>query len=121
MFRFLVFFLLCTGAYAQECEVTIDNASAFVGKEVTVCGVVTEINSPEHISGSPTYFNMGGLYPNQIFTLVLWGKNKHKFVQGLDHYKGKHLTITGVVELFRGKPQMVLTFPEQVKELPLGH
>src|SRR5690606_17312462 len=121
MFRFLVFFLLCTGAYAQECEVTIENASAFVGKEGTVCGVCTALNSPEHVSGSPRYFKLDRPCPNQIFTRVLWGKNKHKFVQGLDHYKGKHLTITGVVELFRGKPQMVLTFPEQVKELPLGH
>lgn len=115
MFRFIFFLLINSIVIAQECDITIHNALEYKGEEITVCGVVTQVSTPLNNSGDPTYFNFGGYYPKHKFTLVLWGSNKHRFVKDLNYYKGKKIAVTGVIQEYRRKGQIVLVFPEQIE------
>jgi DNA/RNA endonuclease YhcR with UshA esterase domain len=114
MIRFLFFLLFTGGLIAQECAITTNNALEYKGKEVTVCGVVSQVSTPLNNSGNPTYFNFGGYYPNHKFTAVLWESNKSNFRKDLDYYDGKRVAITGVIQEYRGKAQIVLVYPEQI-------
>lgn len=115
MYSFIFFLLISSSVFAQECDITIHNALDYKGKEVIVCGVVAQVSTPLNNSGNPTYFNFGGYYPNHKFTLVLWESNKHKFMEDLDYYSGKNIAVTGVVQEYRGKGQIVLVYPEQIE------
>lgn len=103
------------GSFAQECDVTITEAHNYVGKEVVVCGVVTQVATPRGIQGNPTYLNMGGRYPNQAFTVVIWGQEAMQFPMGfLKSLEGKRIAVSGVIVDYRGKPQLVVGDVRQV-------
>lgn len=110
--KFILFILICfvsLGSVAQVCDVTITDAHKFVGKEVVVCGVVAQVATPQGIQGNPTYLNMGGRYPNQPFTVVIWGQEAMQFPMGfLKSLEGKRIAVSGVVVDYRGKPQIVV-------------
>lgn len=109
------------GSIAQECDVTVFEAYDVVGQEVVVCGVVMQVATPQGIRGNPTYINMGARFPNHPFTVVIWGSDADKFVRdtdsfirGLKSFEGKRIAVSGLVEEYRGKPQIVVKDPEQI-------
>ncbi len=114
--RFFIIFLFFSfqTIIAQDCTVDVKGASEYLGEEVTVCGLVSQVSTPLNNSGNPTYFNFGGYYPNHKFTAVLWESNKGNFRKDLDYYDGKRVAITGVIKEYRGKAQIVLVYPEQI-------
>ena len=114
MFLFLFFMLFSVGLFAQECGVSIDNALDFKGEEITVCGVVSQVSTPNSF-GDPTYLNFGGYFPNHKFTAVLWGRNKHNFKDNLKIYAGKRVAVTGVIQEYAGLGQIVLVYPDQIE------
>jgi hypothetical protein len=60
--------------------------------------------------GSMVLVNMGGEYPNSLFTVVLRGDAK-----GLE-LDGKLICINGKVIDYKGKPEIVVTDPKQVEQ-----
>jgi len=123
MFRILLLLFFSTAVYAQDkCGIAIQNASEHKGEDITVCGVVTQVSTPYNVAGDPTYLNFGGRYPNHSFTAVIWGRDTNKFIKntdtfiyGLKGYEGKKIAVTGVIQDYRGKPQIVLVNPEQIE------
>ncbi len=86
-------------------------AAAHVGQTVTVKGTVENV----HSTGSGvTFLDMGGQYPNNAFTGVILSDDAGKFpkVGGL---AGKAVEITGPVELYKGKLEIVLKDAGQLK------
>lgn len=59
--------------------------------------------------GRMVLVNMGGAYPNSLFTVVLRGDAK-----GLD-LDGKLICVSGRVIDYKGKPEIVVTNPKQVE------
>ena len=57
---------------------------------------------------------MGGKYPNNTFTAVIFDKNFDKFAD-IESFKGKKVTITGTVKLYKEKPEIVLYEIAQLK------
>ncbi|WP_339811891.1 hypothetical protein [Zunongwangia profunda] len=110
--KYLLIIFICLishGNIAQECDVAITETHKFVGKEVVVCGEVTQVASPRGIQGNPTYLNMGGRYPNQTFTVVIWGQEAMQFPMGfLKSLEGERIAVSGVIVDYRGKPQIVV-------------
>ncbi len=95
--------------FAQECDKTVFEAHEVVGQKATVCGVLMQVASPKGIRGNPTYLNMGKRYPDHPFTVVIWGRDFMQFPMGqLKSYEGKQIAVTGLVEEYRGKPQIVV-------------
>lgn len=80
------------------------------GQKVTVIG---KCDSTGKSSGGTNFVN----FENADFTLVTFKSDLGPFTDGepADLYKGKHLSITGVIGVYKDAPQIKLLDPKQVK------
>lgn len=106
----LGFALLAAPALAETIQPT--DAAAHVGQTVTVAGTVSEVHTSTR-SGA-TFVNMGGRYPDDAFTGVIFSEDASKF-PGVEALSGKTVEITGLVRLHKGKPEIVLKDRAQLK------
>ena len=103
-------------------EVTdLDTIKANVGKEMTVHGKVSGSFKPR--SGSVIIINFEGV--NREFVAIVEKDNIDAVNAGFDGdianaVKDKTLTITGAIKLYKEKPEIVISKPEQVKIEPAG-
>ncbi len=89
-------------------------AANHIGQEVVVQGQVSQIGSSER---SHTLFvNFGGRYPNHVFTAVIFSKNLQSFPEARS-WEGKVIKVRGKVQVYRGKPEVVMERTEQVTVL----
>jgi micrococcal nuclease len=89
-------------------------AKNHIGQDATVCGKVADTRYLE--SGrSPTFLNFDDKYPNHTFTVVIFGENRAKFGTPEKDYLDKNICVTGKIEDFNGKPEIVVTEPQQIK------
>jgi hypothetical protein len=61
-----------------------------------------------------TFIDMGGAYPFNRFAAVIFPDSAHAF-PAVASLGGKHVQIAGTVRLDKGKPEIVLTAPDQLK------
>ena len=94
-------------------------AKEHVGQDGTVCGKVADTRYLD--SGKkPTFLNFDERYPNHTFTAVIIGENRAKFGEPEKDYRDKDICVTGKIEDFNGKPQIVVTEPQQIKAFTGG-
>lgn len=86
------------------------DAAAHVGEAITVEGIVSEV----HVSERATFIDLGSRYPNEEFTGVIFTSDAGAF-SDVDAYEGKTVDITGSVQLYRGRPEIILTSPSQIR------
>jgi len=95
-------------------NLTADQAKDHVGENATVCGVVAGTHFAEHSKGSPTFVNLDNPYPNQVFTILIWGEDLPKFNPKPSTWEGKRVCATGVITLYRGSPEIVAKSQGQI-------
>ena len=107
--RYLALLAICSAlateiAPAQTTTVIPANeAAAHIGEYATVEGVVAKAFTSK---GGNTFLNVGATYPNQTFTGWIPPAspvNKSPILSGLE---GKHVKITGRIEMYKGKPEI---------------
>ena len=116
-FILLVFaFLVCVStSIAQQEYVNPIDAHRYIGMEKTVCGTVSSATYALRSKGRPTFLNLDQPYPKQIFTVVIWGSDRNKFKNPPEaFFKGKRICVTGIIEDYRGKPEIVVRGPDQI-------
>jgi len=86
----------------STCQITPERAKDSIGKKVTVCGTVADV----HSGAKATFVNFGD-YPNEVFTVVVFKDDIGNF-SGLAALTGKQICVTGVVKLYKVKPEIVL-------------
>ena len=92
-------------------------AKDHVGETATVCGRVADTRYQE--AGSHvTFLNFDKPYPDHTFTAFLPAENRSKFGTPEKDYKDKDICVTGKIEDYHGKPEIVLTDPQQIKVQP---
>ncbi len=101
--------LTATAALAQTIPPT--DAKAHVGQTVTVEGTVSDVHTGR---SGVTFIEMGGRYPNNVFTAVIFAGDASKF-PNVDSLDGKTVAITGPVRLYRGQPEIILNDAAQIK------
>ncbi len=90
-------------------------ASSHVGETLQVCGHVASAAYFGSTKGRPTFLNIDRPYPDQPFTVVIWGTARSSFEDAPEKvYDGKSICVTGLIETYRGKPQIVVTSPGQI-------
>ncbi len=109
----IALFLLIGPAQAQD-AVTPAQAKDFVGKKAVVCGTVASASYIEKGKDSPTLINLDAAYPKQIFTVVIYGKDRKKFGKPEADYLKKKVCASGTVTLFKKLPQIVVSEPVQL-------
>jgi DNA/RNA endonuclease YhcR with UshA esterase domain len=68
-----------------------------------------------HQSGKGNIFlNMGGKYPNQAFTAFIPSGSAGQFPNA-QQYEGRIISVSGKISLYKGKPEIIVTSPTQIK------
>jgi len=105
-----------------EPEITISasEASDHIGTVAEVCGEVASADFISQVGGEPTFINFGEPHPNQIFTVVIWGENRHLWqTPPQEAYQNREICVHGQIRLHEGIPQIVAERPEQIKVVSL--
>ena len=90
---------------------TPDQAKDHVGEFATVEGRVVEVNE----SGAGNVFvNFGSPYPFNTFTTFVSASDARWFFN-LPRLKGATVQVTGDIRFYKGKPEIVLTKPSQLR------
>jgi hypothetical protein len=112
---FLLFLILSLTVNAQN-NIPLEDINKHVGDSITVCGKVSGIRFLENSKNTPTFMNLGATYPNQLLTVVLWGDVRKQFDKTPEElFTNKEVCVTGRIELFKEKPQIVLKKKEDIK------
>lgn len=91
--------------------IAADEAAKHVGQEVVVRGKISQIVLSVNLT---THINFGGLYPNHVFTATIL-KAKQTLFGGVRDYEGKEVEVQGLVHLYKGKPEIMLTERAQIR------
>jgi|ERR1700733_7679377 DNA/RNA endonuclease YhcR with UshA esterase domain len=108
----VVFGLFLTAASAKAETISACDADKYVGKLVTVEGVVSDVHHAA--SGKATFINVCGKFPNNGFSGVIFSDDANKFPD-VDSLDGKTVDITGMVKPYQGRPEIILNDPAQIK------
>jgi hypothetical protein len=90
------------------------HAGQAAGRQATIAIPHVEASYQESTRGQPTFLN-DAPYPNHVFTAIVWGRDRAQFQPALESYQGKPLCVTGPVELFQQRPQVVVNSPSQLR------
>jgi DNA/RNA endonuclease YhcR with UshA esterase domain len=105
--------LFLSSAQAQTATVIPANeAAAHVGEYATVEGFVAKVFTSK--SGD-AFLNIGASYPNQTFTGWIPPGSAVSKSPLLSVIEGKHVRITGRIEIDRGKPEIRINAVEQLE------
>ena len=96
---------------------TAAEAKDHIGEAAIVCGKVVGTRFADNIRGTPTFLNFEKPHPNQLFTVVIWGRYRDKFEKPGAKYKDKEICVKGKIEEHRGSPQIEARDPAQIEEV----
>jgi hypothetical protein len=111
----VVLIALWPGA-AFSASLSAEQAASHVGENATICGAVASAHFAQRSKGEPTFLNLDKPYPNQAFTIVIWGADREKFGTPETSLLGKQVCASGVIQLFRGRPEVVVHDPSQLTQ-----
>jgi DNA/RNA endonuclease YhcR with UshA esterase domain len=101
-------------ALAQK-RLSSAEAKEHYGENATVCGDVVSTRYAASSKGQPTFLNLDKAYPNQIFTVVIWGSNRSKFKTPEEDYKDKRICVSGRITAYDGLPEIIAEDPKQIR------
>ncbi len=94
--------------------IDVKDAMNNVGKEVTICARVYSIRATTAI----TQVSVGEAYPNNPLTIIVFAKNYANFtIPPEEMLKDKNICVKGKIELYKGKPQIIVEKPGEITVL----
>ena len=103
----------------EKGQIAAAQAKYFVGDEITVCGKVVSTKFSENGKSNPTYINLDKKFPDQVFTLVIFGKDRMNFTYEPEKFLyNKNVCITGEIGEWKGTPQMVINHESALEVIP---
>ncbi|MFH0865031.1 MAG: hypothetical protein V1904_02475 [Bacteroidota bacterium] len=106
-FLFTLFIIGCTNA---QKKITPDEAKNNIGKKVKVVGKVEQVYHSDKV----VKLDIGGIYPDNPFTAVIYTADTAAF-PNIDAYQGKEVEVTGTVQEYKDKPEIVMKDADQLK------
>jgi hypothetical protein len=85
-----------------------NEAAQHVGQHVTVEGTVAKVFTSRN---GNTFLNLGAAYPNELFTGWIPRDSALSADPALWSLRGRRVKLTGIVELYRGKPEIKFCQP----------
>ena len=111
----LIYAFGCAICSCAQQRLTAAEAKAYVGQQATVCGSVAGVHQATSSRGEPTFINLDKPYPNQIFTILIWGSDLPKFGNPEQTYPHKQVCVTGTITIYRDVPEIVAHDPAAIK------
>ena len=115
MYRLIILFCVASFSLFGKSSFTAEQAGVHIGETTTVCGKVTGAHYAKKSKGKPTFINLDGRYPNHIFTILIWDEDREKFNKPEKRLESKRVCATGLLELYRGIPEIVVREKQQLK------
>jgi hypothetical protein len=111
IFLFISFFYLKANG---QTTIAAKDAAQHLNENVIVCD---EIYGGVYLNEADiTLLNVGGSHPNEVLTLVIKGDDRKKFKTPPEEaFKEKKVCITGQIVDYKGKPEIIITDPAQIK------
>ncbi|MFK7969139.1 MAG: DNA/RNA non-specific endonuclease [Bacteroidia bacterium] len=98
-------------------QITAEEAEAYIDEKVLVCGTIVATKYLPESKKQITYLNFSRPFPQTPFTAVIYGENRTKFPENPEVlYLDQEVCIQGRVVAYKGRPQMVVHHPAQVKK-----
>ena|SRR5215469_14287680 len=114
--RVVLFLLLAwSPVLCGQQKMTAADAKLHIGEQALVCGSVAGVHYASRSKGEPTFINLDKAYPNQVFTILVWGSDRPKFGNPQQIYAGKRLCVSGLITVFRDVPEIVAHDPSAIK------
>ena len=101
---------------ARAAEVAAADAAHHVGETTTVCGVVASGKFDAELRSQPTFLDFDKPYPDQAFTVVIFGSDRKKFGTPETALRDKRICVTGKIQDRNGLPEIILNDPKQLTE-----
>jgi hypothetical protein len=114
-FAIPVVVVLFSALVHAQTSIPAAEAKSHVGETATVCGEVASTHYAAGSRGSPTFINLDKPYPNEVFTLLIWGSDRSKFGDPEQSYRSKRICATGKITEYKGVPEIVAREPSQIK------
>ena len=111
----LVFAVVLTALGAAQTSISAAEAKDHIGQKATVCGDVASSHYAARTRGNPTFLNIDKPYPNQIFTVLIWGSDRSKFGNPEGDYRDKRICVSGKISEYKGVPEIVAYEPSQIR------
>jgi hypothetical protein len=111
-FLLIALYFVCASAQAQQ-TIPLADAHKHIGDSVKVEGLIAGTRT---LDDGRVLVNLGEAYPNQLLTLVVYSSYKTATIEmPSEKYKGDIAIVTGKLELYKGKPQIVVRTTEQLR------
>jgi hypothetical protein len=96
---------------ADEAQIGADQAPNHIGQNVTVSGVVVAVFMSK---AGNVFINFGDKYPHQTFTGWVPAGSPFGNDPWLEQLEGKTVKITGIIKIYRRKPEIKITSKDQI-------
>lgn len=111
----IIFLCLLTLSTVFAQSYKSNEAYLHIGENATICGEVKSTHFASRSRGEPTFLNLGKAYPEQFFTVVIWGKDRYNFSIPEIEYNNKNICVSGYIKEYKGIPQIVLKTKSQIQ------
>lgn len=91
--------------FVQAQVLTTGQAKEHVGSNATVCGLIASERTASGSPGTPTFLNLDQPYPNQTFTVLIWGSDRASVGE---IPKTGHICAKGTISLYKSVPEIVV-------------
>ena len=109
----IVFSTIILGA--DNNVISPNQAIDHIGEYKTVKGLVASAKYLSRVKGRPTFLNLDKAYPNQVFTIVIWGDTRDQFSEHPEYfYRGKNITVSGIIIEYKGIAEIIVSDPNQI-------
>jgi hypothetical protein len=99
-------------------DISPNLAANHIGQTVTVCGVVSQVFVTKQ---NNVFLNFGGVYPHHLFSAVVGKRRSPQMLadgaQWLKDLEGKDVAVTGEIQIYAGKPEIVIRSRENLRIL----
>ena len=112
----IICLLTMTTVFAQR-QISLKDAAAYAGDSVLVCGKIEGGKFFSSSKDSLTLLNVGGVYPNQLLTLVIRADVRKVFSSAPEiFFRDKQVCVYGRISMYNEKPQMIIYHQNQLME-----
>lgn len=97
-------------------KISAIQAKDFIGKNTCVCGQVVSAKYNENGKANITYINLDKKYPDQVFTVVIFGKDRSNFSYKPEEFLHKKtICVKGKIDTYKNSPQIIVAKEAQIE------
>ena len=112
---FIVLLLSCSGiSVFSQIKITAQEASKHIGDSVLI---FDKVYGGKLLTNGTTLLNVGNDFPNHLLVVMIKSDDRARFnFKPEEQFKGKQVIISGKLIDYNGKPEIIVTAPEQITE-----